>query len=114
MYPAHSRLMDVENKYHLWILAPKDNEEMAPRFKIGCRRYGVASGKKTTVVIVAEKGSEEHIAEMREASDRHPVEFRIFPESLRSDVEKEFPGVEYAQGMYQYVHNHPELELQVF
>lgn len=65
-----------------------------------------------TTILIAEKGSEEHIAEIREASDRFAADFLIVPESLRSDVEKEFPGVEYAEGILRYVKNHPELELQ--
>jgi hypothetical protein len=35
LYPAHSRLMDVGNTYHLWILAPKDDQETPPQFNVG-------------------------------------------------------------------------------
>jgi hypothetical protein len=38
LYPAHSRLMDAANEYHLWILAPKDEAETPPQFKIGVAR----------------------------------------------------------------------------
>src|SRR5262249_52890649 len=40
LYPAQSRLMDVYNVYHLWILAPKDEQEKPPHFPFGCRKYG--------------------------------------------------------------------------
>jgi hypothetical protein len=117
MYPAHSRLMDTANKYHLWILAPKDNQETPPRLPFGCEQYGTVSvPPKPTRLIVNEKGLEEHAEELRQALARLPTgsEVRIFPETLRAEVEKEFPGVEYVNAMFQYCQTHPELELQVF
>jgi hypothetical protein len=109
IYPAQSRLMDRENKYHLWILGPKDNEDVPPRFKIGSK-----SGKVKTVVC-EEKYLKGHVAEIQETLDRGgSIAFAIFPDSLRSEVEKEFPGVDYGQGMERYIQNHPELELELF
>jgi hypothetical protein len=113
MYPAHSRLMDEANKYHLWILAPNDNEKLPPRFKIGCKRHGAvgASGKADTM-LVAERVVVDHIEETREMVDRSSMDFRVFPETLRGEVEKEFPGAE--GGIRQYAAKHPEIEFQLF
>jgi hypothetical protein len=116
MYPAHSRLMDVTNKYHLWILARKDDQQTPPRFPFGCRQCGriLAVGHKPKVLIVGENVLEEHVEEIRCLVDSHPGEVRIFPEALRAEVEKEFPGMEYVKAMYRYCLTHPELDLQVF
>jgi hypothetical protein len=108
IYPAQSRIMDVGNLYHLWILAPK-GEETIPRYKIGCRKYGrVSLNDDLPVMLVAERGSREHLEEMWEASNDGRMRLLMFPETLRPEVEKEFPGVEYVDGMMQYIEKHPE------
>jgi|SRR5271166_3381038 len=87
LYPAHSRLMDVGNKYHLWILARKGEDETPPQFPFGCRKFGVASAPGTgTVLVVTERTIKEKLDEIRATLVRHPIEIRIFPDSLRSDV----------------------------
>jgi hypothetical protein len=35
LYPAQSRIMNNENCYHLWILAPNENETEPPQFQVG-------------------------------------------------------------------------------
>ena len=114
MYPAQSRLMDVFNKYHLWVLAPKDDEELPPRFPFGCRHRGIRNVSEPVICLVPERCLAEHRQEMRQAIDRTPVHMMIFPEALRPEVEKEFPGMEYVDAMRKYFLKHPGTELQVF
>jgi len=113
LYPAQSRLMDVFNKYHLWVLAPKDDEELPPRFPFGCRHRGLRTSEPL-IVLVPERCLAEHRQEMRETMDRQPVDMFIFPEALRPEVEKEFPGMEYVDAIRKYFLKHPETEVQPF
>jgi hypothetical protein len=108
MYPAQSRLMDVTNRYHLWVLAPNEGDETPPRFPFGCRKLGAAS-KEPQRFIVTEKALTEGRQQFRQLIDRAPVEIRVFPETLRGEAEKEFPDVEFVSAMFRYCEKHPEL-----
>jgi hypothetical protein len=116
LYPAHSRLMDVGNKYHLWVLAPKD-EETPPRFLLGCKEFGAIPDIQ---MICTERTIRAYHSEMSEKerdeflAKAHRFDIRIFADALRGEVEKEFPGVDFLIAMRQYVSNHPELVLQPF
>jgi hypothetical protein len=68
----------------------------------------------TKIVLIPEGQVEEHRQELQQAIDRMPIEIRIFPEALRAEAEKEYPGEEYLNAMWKYIHDHPELELQIF
>jgi hypothetical protein len=118
LYPAQSRLMDVQNKYHLWILAPKEGEGKPPRFPLGLKQYGVVSDK---IIFLTQRTVDAyHSGEMpgknqeglRKMADLYHV--FIFPDSLRPDVEKEFPDKEFLAAMGDYVNKHPEVDLEPF
>jgi hypothetical protein len=104
LYPAHYRLMDTCNKYHLWVLAPKEVTERPPRFPLGCKQFGAISDTK---MICSERLIQAYHTEMSEKQREdfrktaQLVDMLIFPDALRGEAEKEFPGVEYVQAMSQ-------------
>jgi hypothetical protein len=57
---------------------------------------------------MSEKGREE----FREMHYR--FDLRVFPDALRGEAQKEFPGEEFVKAMRHYVDKHPELVLQPF
>jgi hypothetical protein len=102
LYPAHSRMMDVGNMYHFWVLAPNDGEETPPQFKIGVEPHRY---------LVAEK--DVNIAKIQELLKRFPGhKVQVVPEPLCKEAEREFPDTEDAMRLY--AQNHPELELPLF
>jgi hypothetical protein len=117
LYPAHSRLMDVCNKYHLWILAPMRDEEAPPHFELGSDEIGKVA---PSFAIIFQEGIIQYYRtaskqERKQLRAKYKnVSMRIFPDNLRADLEKEFPGLEYTSAVTRYVIDHPELELQEF
>jgi hypothetical protein len=118
LYPAHSRLMDVHNKYHLWILAPKEGEGKPPRFPLGLKQHGVVSDK---VIFLTQRTVDAyHSGEMSEEQQEGLRKLAVlchvfvFPVTLRPDVEKEFPDKQFLAAMGDYVKKHPETDLEPF
>ena len=123
LYPADSRIMDVGNVYHLWILAPKEGETEPPRFPLGAKNpeKGGAIFRKTTVMLCTERTKRafdngEMPLEERKAfveMSKTRADLFIFPDALMPDLEKEFPGQEPAVVMLNYIkQHHREVELQ--
>jgi hypothetical protein len=76
------------------------------RFKIGSK-----SGKVKTVMC-EEKYLKGHVAEIQETLDRGgSIAFAIFPDSLRTEVEKEFPGVDYEEQLYMFRYRIAKIEI---
>jgi hypothetical protein len=115
LYPAQSRLMDVANKYHLWVLAPKEANENPPHFPIGMKKHGPVNLNtliisERTIQRIREFTEEERKKLAKSFEDQNVL---IFPEALHDEVEKEFSEMEYGQGIREYVAKHEhELELQ--
>ena len=121
LYPADSRIMDIGNVRHLWIIAPKKGETGPPRFPLGAKNPEkggvVVLGAKQPVLLCTERTkrafdsgemSLDERKELVEASKTHFLLF-IFPDASMPDAEKEFPGQEPLRLMQQYVLRHPEV-----
>jgi hypothetical protein len=118
LYPADSRIMDVGNVYHLWILAPKEGGTEPPRFPVGAKNpeQGGAITRKSLMVCTertkrAFDNGEMSFEERKELVDasKAKVDLFIFPDALMPDAEREFPGEERLNAMQKYVLQHPEV-----
>jgi hypothetical protein len=120
LYPADSRIMDVGNVYHLWVLAPKEGETELPRFPVGAKnpdQGGLITRKAPMVCTERTKRAFDNEMSLEERKQfmemsKTKVDLFIFPDVLMPDVEREFPGEEPLNAVYKYVHHHPEVELQ--
>jgi hypothetical protein len=121
LYPADSRIMDVGNVYHLWVLAPSDGETEPPRFPVGAknpeqggalvlRRVMICTERTKRAFDSGEMSLDERKALVK-TSKTHARLF-IFPDALMPDAEKEFPGQEPVQMIHQYAQLHPEVVQQ--
>ena len=122
LYPADSRIMDVGNVYHLWVLAPKQGETEPPRFPVGAKnpeQGGLITHGVIPVLLCTERTKRAFDNGEMPLKDKKgfvgmagKVDMLIFPDVLMPDVEREFPGEEPLNAVYKYVHHHPEVELQ--
>jgi hypothetical protein len=120
LYPADSRIMDIGNVYHLWILAPKKGETEPPRFPLGAKNpeLGGAVVKKALLICTERTKRAYDSGEMppeekktfREYATR--VQMVIFPDAKLPEAEAMFPGEEKLVAMTKYTNKHPELEME--
>jgi hypothetical protein len=97
---------------------PRQGAARSPRFPLGCQQYGAISNTRRVVITEGAVRayhttmSEKEREEFREVHYR--FDLRVFPDALRGEAQKEFPGEEFVKAMRHYVDKHPELVLQPF
>jgi hypothetical protein len=102
LYPAQSRLMNNENVYHLWILAPGETETKPPRFSIGYKWEG-----GTKHLIRKTQFEKMSLRARKEVSENKTVV--LVPEEVIAAAEQEFPEIPGMIAAYHYVNAHPEI-----
>jgi len=101
LYPAHSRLMDEGNCYHLWILAPNEGETEPPRIPLG---YNIVP----KLMMTKQNFERMSPGERREIKEKKGM-VAIVSEELLALAEKEFPGEMWQLAIEKYVEKHPEV-----
>jgi hypothetical protein len=102
LYPAQSRLMNLECCYHLWILAPEKAEPTPPRFSIGYKR------EITTRVLVRKTDFEKMSLRRRKETSENRTCILV-PEELIAYAEEEFPEQVGMAAACKYINAHPEI-----